>query len=115
MLADKRRRSDAITALATISQGAVPWLAKCLDADQPDVRRGVVEALGRMSHPSASAHLERALDDGDANVRRRAVASLARLGTRGVAQRLAAMARTDAAPSVREAAARAISGRDALQ
>jgi hypothetical protein len=47
-----------------IAPAAIPWLAQTLEADNPDVRRGVVEALGRMSHPTASAFLQRALEDG---------------------------------------------------
>ena len=110
-LADGARHEEAVARLAKIPPSAIPWLAPRLDADNPDIRRGVVEALGRMSHPTASAYLQRALDDGDALVRKRAVSVLARLGTRGVIQRLAQMARADASPAVREAATHAMARR----
>jgi HEAT repeat protein len=48
------------------------------------------------------------MDDGDAVVRRRAVAALSRLGTRGITRRLAVMARNDPSPIVREAATAAL-------
>jgi len=72
------------------------------------VRRAVVEALGRLSHPIASAYVRSALEDGDAAVRQAAVSVLAALGTRGVARSFATMARTDPSPSVRRAAEAAL-------
>jgi len=113
--ADAGRHDDAVRALSRVPTDALPWLAEQLAKDDADVRRGVVDALGRMAHPVASAYLQRAMDDSDAAVRRRAVAALSRLGTRGVARRLAVMARTDPSPVVREAATAALArqgGRD---
>jgi HEAT repeat protein len=72
------------------------------------VRRGVVEALGRLSNPVASACLRRALSDGDAVVRRTAITALARVGARGLGARLTTLAQTDPSPSVRQAAATAL-------
>jgi HEAT repeat protein len=102
------RQEDAVRALARIPPSALPWLAEQLAADEPDVRRSVVEALGRMSHPVASAYLQRAMEDGDAVVRRRAVTALSRLGTRGLSRRLTLMARSDPSEAVREAATAAL-------
>jgi HEAT repeat protein len=106
--AEASRQNEAVRALARIPASALPWLAEHLAADQPDVRRAVVEALGRMSHPVASAYLQRAMEDGDPIVRRRAVTALLRLGTRGLSRRLTIMARTDPSEAVREAATAAL-------
>jgi HEAT repeat protein len=90
---------------------AIPWLAEHLHDTNPDVRRGVVDALGRLAHPAASAFLQGALDDGEAGVRVRAIATLSRLGTRGMTRRFAELARTDPADEVRKAAAAALQRR----
>src|SRR5262249_29220399 len=106
--AEASRQSEAVRALSHVPPSALPWLAEQLTADQPDVRRGVVEALGRMSHPVASAYLQRAMEGGDPGVRRRAVSALSRLGTRGLTRRLTLMARSDPSEAVREAATAAL-------
>jgi HEAT repeat protein len=106
--AEVSRRSDAVRALSRIPPSALPWLAEQLAVDDPEVRRAAVEALGRMSHPIASAYLQRAMEDGDAIVRRRAVSALSRLGTRGLSRRLTIIARTDPSEAVREAATAAL-------
>ena len=93
---------------------AIPVLAESLSTDDPPVRRGVVEALGRLSHSVASAYLQRALSDADAAVRREAIRALSRLGTRGLTSRFAAMSETDFSQAVRQAAAAALS-RQSLQ
>jgi HEAT repeat protein len=107
-IAEPSRGTEAVHALARIPASAIPWLAEELRAGDLDVRLGTVEALDRLSHPVASAYLQRALDDGEAAVRRRAVGALARLGTRGLGRRFAQMARTDPSAAVRDAAAAAL-------
>jgi HEAT repeat protein len=107
-LSDPSRRAHALSTLARLAPPAIPWLAEGLRADDPLMRRGCVEALGRLSHPVASAYLQRALHDSDAHVRRQAVGALSRIGTRGISKTLSAMARTDASPLVRDAALAAL-------
>jgi HEAT repeat protein len=106
--AEASRQVEAVRALARVPPSALPWLAEQMTGGEPDVRRGVIEALGRMSHPVASAYLQRAMEDSDPVVRRRAVAALSRLGTRGITRRLSLMARSDPSEPVREAAAAAL-------
>jgi HEAT repeat protein len=107
-LSEPGRRTETLTTLARLPPAAIPWLAEALAADDPQIRRGVVEALGRLSHPAASAYLQRALADGDAIVRRQAIAALSRIGTLGLTRQLSALANTDPAPAVRQAAAAAL-------
>ena len=109
LLSDPERRSDAIEVAGRLAPSAIPVLAESLATDDPPVRRGVVEALGRLSHTVASAYLQRALSDADDVVRREAVRALSRLGTRGLTRRFAAMSETDFSPAVRQAAAAALS------
>ena len=109
LLSDSARRSAAMDVAGRLAPTAVPVLAESLSTDDPPVRRGVVEALGRLSHPVASAYLQRALSDADAAVRREAIRALSRLGTRGLTRRFAAMSETDFSPAVRQAAAAALS------
>ena len=105
---DPARRADAIAALSRVTVDAIPEVGSCLSARDPQVRRAVVEALGRLAHPTASAYLRTALDDGDASVRQAAVSILAGLGTRGTARSFATLARTDPSPSVRRTAEAAL-------
>jgi HEAT repeat protein len=91
-----------------MTAAAIPAVGECLSARDPHVRRAVVEALGRMSHPIASAFVRDALDDRDASVRQAAVSVLAGLGTRGMARSFARLARTDPSASVRRAAEAAL-------
>ena len=108
-LSDPARREDALAVLAHLAPSAIPFVAESLAADDPNLRRGVVEVLGRLTHPAASACLQKALSDADAVVRREAVRALSRIGTRGLTRRFSAMAETDSSPAVREAAAAALS------
>jgi HEAT repeat protein len=105
---DPARRTDAIAALSHVTENAIPALGECLSSRNPHVRRAVVEALGRRSHPTASAYVRSALDDGEASVRQAAVSVLAALGTRGMARSFATLARTDPSMSVRRAAEAAL-------
>jgi HEAT repeat protein len=109
ILSDPGRRSDALAVLARLAPAAIPFVAESLGADDPHVRRDVVEVLGRLAHPAASACLQKALSDADAVVRREAVRALSRIGTRGLARRFAKMAETDSSAAVRDAAAAALS------
>jgi HEAT repeat protein len=113
-LTDPGRRADALTVLGRLAPSAIPFVAESLTADDPHERRGVVEVLGRLTHPAASACLQKALSDADAVVRRDAVRALSRFGTRGLARRFSTMAESDVSAAVREAAAAALSRQDAL-
>jgi HEAT repeat protein len=113
---DPIRRNEAVTALAHLSPAAIPWVGECLSSRDPHVRRAVVEALGRLSHPTASAYVRNALEDSDASVRQVAVMVLSGLGTRGLARSFAELARTDPSERVRRAADAALRrGRDQTQ
>jgi HEAT repeat protein len=68
------------------------------------MRTVVVEALGRIGRPPASALLMEALDDPHPAVRVRAIEALSRLGTRGLARRLTDIVRSDHSPDVRRIA-----------
>ena len=105
---DPARRPDAIAALSRVTPDAIPAVGNCLSARDPHVRRAVVEALGRLSHPTASAYVRSALADGDAAVRQAAVSVLAGLGTRGMARSFVDLARSDPSPSVRRTAEAAL-------
>jgi HEAT repeat protein len=107
-LRESSSRADALDALARLTPAALTELTAALDADDPAVRRGVVEALSRLSHPVASACLRRALTDGDAVVRRTAVDALSRVGSRGLGRQFATLAQSDPSPTVRQAAAHAL-------
>ena len=69
-LSDPARRDDALAVLGHLAPSAIPFVAETLGADDPHLRRGAVEVLGRMTHPAASACLQKALTDADAVVRR---------------------------------------------
>jgi len=105
---DPARRPDAIAAMAQVSEDAIPAVGGCLSSRDPHVRRAVIEALGRLSHPTASAYIRGALEDSDPAVRQAAVATLAGLGTRGMARSFAEIARTDPSAAVRRAAEAAL-------
>ena len=109
-LSDPARRDDALAVLGRLAPSAIPFVAESLSADDPHLRRGVVEVLGRLTHPAASACLQKALSDADAVVRREAVRALSRIGTRGLGHAASRRWReTDLSPAVREAAAAALS------
>jgi HEAT repeat protein len=105
---DPLRRAEAIAALARLPVTAIPRLGDALSSREAPVRRVIVEALGRMAHPAASAYVVAALDDGDASVRQHAVAILSRLGSRGIARPFAELAASDPSDGVRRAAALAL-------
>ena len=106
----------AVRAVGIAVPAAIPWVGECLSSRDPHVRRAVVEALGRLSHPTASAYVRNALEDSDASVRQVAVMVLSGLGTRGLARSFAELARTDPSERVRRAADAALRrGRDQTQ
>ena len=107
-LGDSGARVDVAAALARLPPSAIPSLAEALAADDPRTRRGVVETLGRITHPAASVYLQRSLTDADAVVRRQAIVALTRFGTRGLTQRFSAMAHQDPSTAVRQAAITAL-------
>jgi HEAT repeat protein len=113
LTADPAKRSDAIAALAHVSPAAIPRVGACLASRDSHVRQAVVEALGRLSHPTASAFVRSALEDSDPVVRQHAVIVLARLGSRGLARSFADMARSDPSERVRRAADAALRRSDA--
>jgi HEAT repeat protein len=115
LLSDSTRREAAMDVAGRLDPSAIPVLAESMGTDDPPVRRGVVEALGRLSHSVASAYLQRALSDADDVVRHEAVRALSRLGTRGLTRRFAAMSETDFSPAVRQAAAAALSRQSAQE
>ncbi|HJZ77531.1 MAG TPA: HEAT repeat domain-containing protein [Vicinamibacterales bacterium] len=104
LASDPARRGGAVAALAHLPVAAIPRVGACLSSRDPHVRHAVVEALGRLSHPVASAYVRSALEDSDATVRQHAVVVLARLGSRGVTRTFADLARRDPAEAVRRAA-----------
>ena len=105
---DPSRRAEAIAALARLPVAAIPRFGDVLSSREAAARRAILEALGRMAHPEASAYVVAALDDGDASVRQLAVAILSRLGSRGIARAFAGLAASDPSDGVRRAAALAL-------
>lgn len=102
------RLEDCVAALAQLGPGQIDRVALGLNHADSAVRRAVVEALGRMKHPSATARLSDSLDDAAATVRLAAVNALGRLGSRQAERRLVALAHTDPDLAVRRAAERAM-------
>jgi HEAT repeat protein len=113
VLHDPQRRTDTLTELARLAPAGIPLLVDGLNAEDPEVRRNIVEALGRLRNPLASAGLRQALSDADAGVRRAAVTGLSRVGARGLGSRLSALALSDPSPAVQRAAAAALHRRGA--
>ena len=70
LTADPARRERAVAALAQTSEALLAEVARGLSREQAvEVRRAVVEALGRMKSQRASELLRGARDDADASVR----------------------------------------------
>jgi len=101
---DPTRRPIALPTLAKIPQAAVPALGSVLRSPETAVRTVVVDALGRIGRPPASALLMDALDDPQPAVRVRAIEALSRLGVRGLARRLTRIVHSDHSPDVRRVA-----------
>jgi HEAT repeat protein len=106
--AEPRTRDAAVVALAKLTDARIEAVASGLTHVQPQVRAATIAALARMHHPDASGAIRGALDDDTAAVREAAVIALDRLGVRGIARKLAQMAREDPSRAVRRAAAAAV-------
>jgi HEAT repeat protein len=108
LTADRRLREHAIAALGRVQAAHIDSVASGLRSNQIDVRRAVIEALGRMKHPAASKVLSTALDDKQPEVRTAAILALRRLGSQTSEKKLVLMAHADPDTGVRKAAERAL-------
>ena len=100
-----RRAETASGALCRLGAARVDDVARGLAHPQADVRRRTVDTLARMRTSAATRFVAQALDDEVAAVRETAVLAVTRLGARGFAQRVQALARHDESKAVRRAAA----------
>jgi HEAT repeat protein len=108
MLSDHARRDDASAAIARLPPARIGDVARGLRHPHPEVRRGIVDALGRFQRPEATGLVADALRDSASTVRATAVATLARLGARGMDGAFAQLAAQDPSKAVRRAAATAL-------
>jgi HEAT repeat protein len=108
LTANPELRDASVEALASLGKQKMELISAGLSNAQPAVRRGAVEALGRMKHSQASDLLSTALDDQVVDVRLAAVHALAQLGSRHAERKLVAMARTDPDTNVRRTAQKAL-------
>jgi HEAT repeat protein len=109
LTAEPKCREDAVHAIARLPSRTAGRVARGLRHTALEVRRATIDALTRMKHPDASAHVRAALGDEDATVRETAVRALDRIGARGLSSRLSLMAAGDPDPAVRRAASSALS------
>lgn len=109
LTAETSRREASIEALSGLGEQQIETISKGLAHRQASVRRAVLDALGRLKHPRASALLTRALADEEASVRLAAVNALAHLGNRSAEKELLQLMRTDPDITVRRAAQKALS------
>jgi HEAT repeat protein len=109
LTAETTRREASIEALSQLGEQKIEAIGKGLQHSQASVRRAVLDALGRMKHPLASALLTKALTDEEASVRLAAVNALAHLGNRNAERELLNLMRTDPDTAVRRAAQKALS------
>jgi HEAT repeat protein len=105
---ERAHREAVVAGLAALPRRRTNDIAKGLEHPSLDVRRAIIEALGRMKNPEASTWLEHALEDQASAVRATAVVELRRLGSRRAARKLLTLARTDPDPDVRHAAVLAV-------
>ena len=108
LTANPDRREASVEALASIGKQKMDLMGTGLSSTQPAVRRGAVEALGRIKHSQASNLLSAALEDPDVEVRLAAIHALAQLGSRIAERKLVTMARTDPDRNVRRTAQKAL-------
>lgn len=108
LTSDPDRREASVDALAKMGTTQIDLIGEGLANTQAAVRRGAVDALGRIKHARASELLSTALDDEDASVRLAAVHALAHLGSRTAERKLVAMSRTDPDTNVRRTARKAL-------
>src|SRR5205085_4776611 len=109
LTAETARREASIEALSRLDPQKIEAIGKGLQHSQASVRRAVLDALGRMKHPLASALLTKALTDEEASMRLAAVNALAHLGNRSAERELLRLMRTDPDTAVRRAAQKALS------
>ena len=108
LAASRERGERAVAALAGLPATRIATIAARFAGAGAPERVAVVDALGRMRHPDASAVIMAALHDPDERVRCAAIGTLDRLGARGTAKPFAEMARHDPSRAVRRAAAAAL-------
>jgi HEAT repeat protein len=108
LAADPRLREKAIVQISRLGPAHLKHVTAGLSSPQPETRRSVVEALGRMKHPEATEALSAALDDERAEVRLAALLALRRLGSLSTERKVLNMAHNDPDPGVREAAEQAL-------
>jgi HEAT repeat protein len=104
LTSDRRLREKAIVAISRLGRTHIEPIKAGLSSPQMEIRRAVVEALGRMKHPEASEALSVALGDDRPEVRLAALQALRRLGSHVSERTLWNMANSDPDPGVREAA-----------
>jgi HEAT repeat protein len=112
LLEEPPRREQAIGTVAGLPPHVLPAIVDGLAHASAEVRRGTIEALGRMRRAEASQALEAALDDPLPSVRTAAITELRRLGSTRAGRRLLALARTDPDAEVRQAAVLAVARLD---
>jgi HEAT repeat protein len=109
LTADRRLRERSVSMISKVGAAHIEEVAGGLRSPQLEVRRAVIDALGRMRHPKASeilGILGGALDDEEPRIRLAAVLALKRLGSHTSQRKLLHMAHRDPDPEVRKAAER---------
>jgi HEAT repeat protein len=104
LLANPARRSAVVAALGQLGERQIDLIGRGLAHPHVQVRRAVVEALGRMQHSRATEYIGAALDDPEAAVRLAAATALGYLGSQGTHRLLAAVAESDPDADVRQRA-----------
>jgi len=79
---------------------AVPELEKCLEHDDPRVRRTAAVALARIGTPATVEPLRRVLKGGDPELRPLVAASIGGPGSRGLAMPIVALAEKEEDPAI---------------
>jgi HEAT repeat protein len=108
LASDRRFRERAVDAISRLGSKHLERITAGLSSPHLETRRAVVDALGRMRHPSASESLRTALDDEWPEVRLAAVVALKRLGSLFSERKVWNMVYTDPDPGVRTAAEQAL-------
>ena len=101
---DPPSRERVVQLLSELPPRAIPVLAEHLTSPRSAVRVVVVEALARMCHTNATAHVATALTDPDPTVRAAAVSAFGRLGSPSVAHTMASLSQSDSDAGVRRRA-----------
>jgi HEAT repeat protein len=111
LTSDRRLREKAIAEISRLGPKHLEQIKAGLASPQLEIRRAVVEALGRMRHPEASEALRTAMDDDRPEVRLAALLALKRLGSLVAGRKVWNMAYNDPDSGVREAAGQALDQR----